>query len=94
MDSLVKVVQAVNDAILNPIIGVLFVAALAYFFWGAFQFIANAGNETGREKGKKHMLWGIIGLFLMIAVLSIIGVVLRTFEADTNLPPNVQEQIR
>lgn len=69
----------VNQFILNPIIALLFIVALITFFWGLVQFIANAGSEQGRETGRRNMMWGIIGMFIMIAVYGIIKILLQTF---------------
>ncbi|MFQ5540873.1 MAG: hypothetical protein ACE5F4_01350 [Candidatus Paceibacteria bacterium] len=65
--------------IINPLIGLLFALALAYFVWGGAQFILNAGSEEGRKKGKQALLWGLIGLFVMASVFGILRVVTATF---------------
>ncbi len=62
----------VEDAIINPIILLLFAGALAYFFWGIIIFINNTDNPTGKEQGKKHMFWGAIGMTIMVAALGIL----------------------
>ena len=36
-------------------------------------------NEEEREKGKKNMLWGIIGMTIMVGVFGIITIILNTF---------------
>jgi hypothetical protein len=43
----------------------------------------NAGNEEGRSVGKKHMIWGIIGLLIMIGVYGILGILGGTFGFST-----------
>lgn len=75
----------VNQFILNPVILLLFVVALVCFFWGLFQFIGNAGSDEGRETGKRNIVWGVIGMFIMVAVFGIIKIVLKTF--DIGPPP-------
>jgi hypothetical protein len=74
-----KFVANINEWILNPIILLLFVLALLLFFWGLAEFILKAGSEDGRTKGKQHMLWGIIGIFVMFAVYGILKVLANTF---------------
>lgn len=49
--------------------------ALLGFFWGLAQFIFAAGNDDKKEEGKKHMIWGIIGLFVMVAVWGLVAFV-------------------
>ena len=68
--------------IINPLIGLLFAVGIAYFVWGAAQFILNADNEEARKKGKQHLLWSVIGLFIMVAVFGILRIVLNTFGVD------------
>lgn len=71
-------VKRVNQYILNPFIGLLFAVALAYFIYGVFEFLANADSEDARTTGKSHMLWGIIGMFIMMGVFGIMQIVINT----------------
>lgn len=65
--------------IINPLIGLLFALALMFFLWGLMQFILNANNEEGRTAGKKHMIWGIAGMFIMVSAYAIIDILRNTF---------------
>lgn len=47
--------------------------ALLFFFWGVAQFILAAGDEEKRKKGQQHMIWGIVGLFVMVAVWGLVS---------------------
>ncbi|MEK7128813.1 MAG: hypothetical protein AAB471_01140 [Patescibacteria group bacterium] len=85
-DTLDGFLGRVSQYILNPLIGLVFAAAMVYFLWGVFDFIRNNENDTDREEGKKHMLWGIIGMFIMVAVYGIIGIITGTFAPDVRLP--------
>jgi uncharacterized membrane protein YbhN (UPF0104 family) len=76
-------IRNINSSIINPIIGVLFVFALVLFLWGTVKFIMNADNDTDREQGKNHMIWGLVGMFIMVSVVAIINMVLRTFGVST-----------
>lgn len=79
-DTMEEFVNRVNDAIINPILALIFVSALLYFFWGGIQFLLNADNATARTDGKNHMFWGIIGMFVMVSVYALLAVLLGTFE--------------
>lgn len=68
--------------LINPLIGLLFALALAYFVWGAAMFILNANNPEARKKGQQHLLWSVIGLFVMVAVFGILRIVTATFGVD------------
>jgi len=74
--------QLVNrfiDVIIDPAITLLTVLAILYFLFGVMVFVNSA--RTGSEKmgdGKKHMLWGIIGLFVIFSTSGIIGLIQGT----------------
>ena len=79
-------IASVNSNIINPLILFLFALALAYFLWGTFEFIANSENDEKKTTGKNHMLWGIIGITIMMGVFGIMNIILRTFNI-TNINP-------
>ncbi len=59
--------------IINKIIPLLFGVAIIYFFWGLITFIRAAGDPKGQEAGKSQMIWGIIALFVMVAIYGLIN---------------------
>jgi len=64
--------------IINPIIAFLFAAGLLLFAWGIVEFLwgqSASGDATKKEDGKRHMLWGIIGMFVMAASYTIIQLI-------------------
>lgn len=69
-----------NDAIVNPLILLLIAVALTYFFWGLVQFLANSEEGAKRADGKKKIIWGLVGLFIMVSVFGILKIVLGTFD--------------
>ena len=72
-------VANVNKLIINPLIVLLFALALAYFLWGMFEFLSNQENEEKKTTGKKHMIWGIVGITIMMGVWFIMYLILDTF---------------
>lgn len=83
--------QAISEAIINPIIGLLFIVALFLFIFGAYRYLGAEAGSGNRSTGKNHMLWGIIGMVVMLSVYSILAILLRTFGV-TDLGP-VTDQI-
>lgn len=79
-------VDKLSTNIINPLIFLLFAAAAVVFAFGLFRFLANASNETEKEQGKKHMTYGLIGLFIMVAVFGLINVLLGSFGLDPITP--------
>lgn len=72
-------VQKLNNVIVYPLIALLLGVAVLVFLWGLFEMVANAGNEEARSTGKRHMLYGIIGIFVMVSALGILKIALTTF---------------
>lgn len=63
----------IGEVILNPIIQLMFMAAVLYFCWGLFIFIANADDDTKRTEGKSHMIWAFVGMLIMVMAWGILG---------------------
>ncbi|MFZ2150216.1 MAG: hypothetical protein WAV15_03590 [Minisyncoccia bacterium] len=69
----------VSNTIINPLIIFLFALAMVFFLYGVLEFILNQENEEAKTNGKSHMLWGIIGLTIMMGVWTILGMIIKTF---------------
>lgn len=76
--SLNEFIGKVDTTIINPLIELLFALAVVYFLYGVFQFIANQDNEEKKTTGKQHMIWGIIGITIMMGVFMIMNMLLNT----------------
>ncbi len=76
-------ITGLGRTIINPTIFLMFGVALLVFLWGVFKYVRNA--ESG-DKGeyKNALLWGLVGMFVMIGVYGIWGVVLDTFGVSKN----------
>jgi hypothetical protein len=74
-ESIDKIVSNITDLFITPIIYLLVSLAVMYFFWGLTIFILNADDLKQRTEGKNHMIWGIIGLFIIYSVWGIINFV-------------------
>ena len=72
-------IYKINSVIINPIISFLFVAAFFLFLWGLFQFLWRIDDEEANKAGKQHMLWGVVGLFIMVGVFGIMRLILDSF---------------
>jgi hypothetical protein len=90
-DTFKDFICATIGTILSPLIPILVTLALIAFFWGVGKYaISGANNEKSREQGKQIMLWGIIGLFVMVSVWGIVNIVEDTFDLD-NAPFNAKQ---
>ncbi len=59
----------------TPVLKLMFGVAIAFFIWGVIEFMVGAANEEKRETGKRHIVWGLVGLFIMFAVWAIMAVI-------------------
>lgn len=78
-------VADLNRVILFPLIALLMGIAFFYFVWGAAQYLMGASNESAREDGKKHLMYGIIGLFVMTSAFAILTLAAGTFGLNSQL---------
>lgn len=72
----------IEEIILFPLITLMMAVAFLVFLYGAFEFVLHAGDESGRAKGKSHMLWGIIGLLVMVSAYAILTIATGTFGVE------------
>jgi hypothetical protein len=57
--------------LVNSLIPIVFSLAVLLFFWGVAKYIWSAG--TGKEEGKRIMVWGIVALFVMSSVWGLVS---------------------
>ncbi|HEY4488130.1 MAG TPA: hypothetical protein VJB97_01290 [Candidatus Paceibacterota bacterium] len=81
-----ELIGRIVDAIINPIILVVFAFGFFIFTWGMVQFLWNMRGGEVKEDGKQHMLWGIIGMLIMVSVYGIISLIDDTLDLDISNP--------
>ena len=89
--SVASFLNKINQLFLNPLIILLFAVAILIFFVGIFQFINSETADDSREKGKKKIFYGLIGMFVMFSAYGLIHLVLSTFHIQP--PTYLQEKI-
>lgn len=80
-----KFVNKVNEIILFPLIALLSAIAFIIFLYGCAAYILNADNETARSEGKKHIMYGLIGLVVMASAYAILNIAAGTFGLEHTL---------
>lgn len=68
-------VYKINRVIINPLIIAMFAVALVVFLWGVVEYLGNPNSDEQRTKAKQHVLWGIVGIFIMISVFAIMQLI-------------------
>ncbi len=74
-----SLVYKISAVLINPFLALVFGVAFVVFIWGIVQYLyeINTGKGDGKD-GKAHMLWGIVGMFIMVAAYTIIRLVANT----------------
>lgn len=75
----VRDVIGIVYVILGALVPVIFTLALIGFLWGAAVFIFQSEDATKRAEGRKFMIYGIIALFVMLAIWGLTGLLGETF---------------
>lgn len=76
--------------VVTTLIPIVMGLAVLVFFWGLVKYIANADDEGAKESGKNLMIWGMVALFVMVALWGILGFVQTELGINgtiTNPPP-------
>lgn len=81
-----SILARIEDAIIFPIMTFLMAVAFLWFLYGAFQFVYGATDGEIRKEGKAHMLWGIIGLLVMVSALGLLRIAAGTFGIEVPSP--------
>ena len=74
----IALLDRIQSVILDPIITLLFAGAVMYFVWGLVETITSGDDSTKRKIGSNHIMWGLVGIFIMVAVYGILNVVTAT----------------
>jgi hypothetical protein len=85
-DSLMDVVW-LGNRLMQSIVFLIFGLAVMFFLWGILKYIFNGSDEKQREESKKFMLWGIVGLTVMVSVWGLVSILANIF--GMHLPAGV-----
>ena len=72
----------ITDNIIAPILGLMFLYAFVVFVWGVYRMIAEAGDSGAREKGQQNVMYGVIGMVIMLSAYGIIRLIAGTIGVD------------
>ncbi len=73
-----NILKVINKFIVNPIIALLFAVAVLSFLWGMANYVRKAENENERKKAQDAIMYGVIGLVIMVSVYGIMRFVMNT----------------
>jgi len=80
--TITTLIKSAND-IVKSVIPVLMMLAAAVFLWGVVRYLVATGDEEKRKKAKGYIVYGLIGMFILITFYGIIRVVAETLGVQT-----------
>jgi len=78
-------VQRFNEVILYPVILLLTGIAFLVFLYGCLIYITHAENSSAREEGRNHIIYSLIGMFVMLVAYAILTIAANTFGLEDML---------
>ncbi len=77
--------------LLNMVIGLFLALGIFYVIWGIFDFIRSAGDEEKRKEGRDRMIYGIIGVAIMLSIFGLVNILIgsATFSGAELKPPTI-----
>lgn len=70
----------------NSVIPLFFALAVVMFIWGVVQYVINGDDEAKKTKGKQFMIWGIVGLAVMVSIWGLVNILTNTFGVRNYIP--------
>ena len=64
--------------VLNRVVPLLISLAIVFFIWKVFQYTI-AGDEEAKKEAKTGMIWGIVGIFVMVSIWGLVAILQSTF---------------
>jgi hypothetical protein len=61
--------------------------AVIYIVWHVVQYFIKAEGGDRKEIGM-NILWGIVGLFIIVSLWGLVNILVNTFYTDPNIPKN------
>jgi hypothetical protein len=73
-----QIINNILREIVSPLYGLAVGCSIVYFLFGVVKFMWESrnpdnGNSQSINNGKQHMLWGLLGLFMILSVGGILG---------------------
>lgn len=79
------IVSKITKSIVLPLVALIFALAVLLFIWGLFGFFMSGDDSAKRIEGRNHILWGTVGIAIMVSVYGIIRFVASSVGQDAVL---------
>jgi len=68
--------------IIDPATLVVFTAGFLLFMWGLAMYLWKLKDGGDTKTGVNHMIWGLVGMLVMVSVYGIIALIANTIGVD------------
>lgn len=70
----------------NTVIEILIAFAVIFIIYNVIRYIVNADDPGKKDPIGKAILWGIVGLFVILSIWGLVRILTNTFRTDTTAP--------
>ena len=70
----------------NTLIGILISLAVIWIIWEVVQFVIHSSDPAKRSEVGKGILWGVVGLFVILSIWGLVNILTGTFSTNTQAP--------
>ncbi len=85
-DSVGHAIDSIGS-ILNKLVPLFIAIAVVIFLYGVLKYILAGGNEEVRAEARSMIIYGIISIFVMVAVWGFVRILVGTFFPNNNTLP-------
>lgn len=71
------------SVLINTIIPILIALGVVYFIWGVISYVV-AGDDEAKTKGRDKMIYGLIGLLVIVSIWGLVNILKRSFGVDND----------
>lgn len=77
----------------NTFIQILIAFAVIWIIWNVIRYIMNAEDPEKRGQIGSAILWGIVGLFVILSIWGLVRILSNTFRTDSTAPTQQFPQV-
>ena len=78
INGLLVKIQGILDTVVPFIIGL----GVFVIIWGIITYVLHAGEEEKRTEARMYVVWGIIGVFMMLSIWGFVNILYKSFGLD------------
>ncbi len=82
------------NSVMGSLVPIIIGFAMVVFLWGVLTYIFHANDVEKRKEGKNFMIWGLIGLFVMVSLWGIVAAFANSLNFHLVIPslPNLENR--